>query len=86
MSKDCFKPTFYRDVVAATTQSKFLSQNRVFDMNSDPKTTEMTTSPKILSIFIALGKTNPRAVWAGCVSALPNENVALPGLAATPLK
>ncbi len=49
-SKGCFQPTFYRDVVAVATQSSKVSQNRVFDLSRDPQTTEMTTSPKILSI------------------------------------
>ena len=51
VSKGCFQPTFYRDVVTATTQSSKVSQNRLFDMSRDPQTAEMTTYPNILSIF-----------------------------------
>ncbi len=56
LSKGCFQPTFYRDVVAATSQSSKMSQNRVFDVSRDPKTAEITTSPKILSIFYCFYK------------------------------
>ncbi len=55
-SKGCFQPTFYRDVVAVTTQSLKVSRNRVFDVDRDPKTAEMTTSPKKLSIFHCSGQ------------------------------
>lgn len=36
--------------MAATSQSSKVSQNRVFDVSRDPKTSEMTTSSEIMSI------------------------------------
>ncbi len=62
-SKGYFQPTFCRDVVATTTQSLKVSQNRVFDVSRDPQTTEMTTSPKILSIFHCSDHYESVAAW-----------------------
>ena len=82
-SKGCFQPTFYRDVVAATTQSSKVPQNRVFDPSRDRINTEMPTSPKILSILFCSGQYESSQSQAKRDSAYLNRRAA--STAATPL-